>query len=80
MINRQQKPSIEEWALVYSPKNNALDDLIGRACVNLNLTGCFGVENATYLEATFATRKLLAGVAFLGDQVIIVYFLCLNSI
>lgn len=72
LVNVQSHPSVEEWTLAYSPKNSLLGELIGHACADLNLEGCFGLENSTVLEATVSTRKIVAGIEFHHAEVSVI--------
>lgn len=55
---------IREWKVVYSPKNDQLDDLLAVVSEKLQLDGFVGVENENEIAAVMTNQKLIAGIEF----------------
>lgn len=60
---------VKEWKIVYSPKNEALDELMMNVTDSLDLEGFEGVKTPEEVETVMIERELLCGIVFEHIQV-----------
>lgn len=59
-----------EFGLVYSPKNQVFDFLLGNASKGLGFAGVYGVNSSEKVEEMMIERDFFAGVVFKHAAVI----------
>lgn len=53
-----------DWKLVYSPKNDLLDQVVGNVTEFLSLDGYIAAENSSELKTIFLNNHTVAGIQF----------------
>lgn len=61
---RESGSNIDEWKLVYTPKNDVLENLLESTIKLLGLSGTVAVNSSRELEEVMIERKLIAGIDF----------------
>lgn len=60
------RPPIEDWRIVYSPKNDILEQVVRHATQSLGpvLQGFMGVSDANAVAAAMVNNHMVAGIDF----------------
>lgn len=67
-------PYIQDWRVAYSPRNPHLDILVKEVSTALALKEHIAADNPVQLAEILVTQKLVCGIEFEHDAVIVAYY------